>query len=151
MRPHAYIVVFLIAGALLGGCASEFPFFSESYRTVVGEQDLQSLVFYVSSTIEFRSLRQLDSVQQTGPFRKTGHRSLGITQTTPGRILAQGDGWVTVDFGEGIILSFARRASDGVYATPGWGTITIQGERYDLAVGIMSGEDVELRVGRSQP
>jgi len=147
MRPHSYFVAFLIAAALVGGCASEFPLLTESYRTTVGEQDLQSLVFHVAATIEFRSLRQLDSVQETGPFRKTGHRSLLVNTSTPGRIVAQGDGWVAVDFGEGIVLRFARRASDGVYATPGWGTVTIQGERYDLVVGIMSGDDVKLRVG----
>jgi len=146
MRPHAHFVALLLAAALVGGCASESPLLTESYRTTVGEHDLQSLVFHVSAAVEFRSLRQLDSLQDAGPFRKTGHRSLLINETTSGRIMALGEGWLAIDFGEGIVLRFARRASDGVYATPGWGTVTIQGERYDLVVGIMSGKDVVLRV-----
>ena len=78
----------------------------------------------------------------------SGHRLLSIDQTTPGRVIAQGSGWVSVDFGQGIVLTFNRRAEDGIYARTGWGTISIVGDRYDIIVGVLSGNDIELRVGR---
>lgn len=137
----------LLAALLLAGCASSLPFFTESYRRSIGELDMQTLVFHVAATVEFRSVRALDTVKTKSVFAGTGHRILQITETTPGRIAGRGDGWLSVDFGEGIVLTFGRRARDGVYATAGWGTLTIQGERYDIAVGIMSGNDLELRIG----
>jgi hypothetical protein len=145
LRNFSLLVLILSA---LAGCSAPFPLFTEAYRKHVGEQDIRSLVLHISSTVEFRSLRELDPVVEDTPFKKSGHRILEISTSTPGRIHAQGEGWLSVDFGQGIILAFARRAGDGVYATAGWGTITIEGERYDIVVGIMSGENVELRIGR---
>jgi hypothetical protein len=140
--------VILLATTLLTGCASQLPFFSESYRQQVGERDIQALDFRVPATIEFRSVRVLDTAKTRNVFSGTGHRILKITDATPGRLIGKGDGWMSVDFGNEIILTFSRRARDGVYAMPGWGTLTIRGDRYDIAVGIMSGNDLELHVGR---
>ena len=131
----------------LAGCASQFPLFTEAYRKNAGDQDIRSLVLHVSSTLEFRSLRELDPVAETGPFKRTGHRFLQINDTTLGRIIAQGEGWISVDFGQSIVLTFSRRDTNGEYATAGWGTVTIGGERYDIVAGIMSGQDVALRIG----
>lgn len=144
MRLRSLLVLAVIA---LAGCASRLPLFTEAYRKNVGEQDIRSVALHVSSTLEFRSLRELDPVTENTPFKKSGHRTLELSTATPGQILSQGDGWLSVDFGQGIVLTFTRRASDGVYTTAGWGTMTIGGERYDIVAGIMSGEDVELRIG----
>ena len=148
MRIMRNVSLFVLTVFALAGCATRFPLFTEGHRKNAGEHDIRSLVLHVSSTLEFRSLRELDPVVEHTPFKKSGIRILEIKDTTPGRILDQGDGWLSVDFGQGIVLSFARRASDGVYATAGWGTITIGGERYDIVAGIMSGEDVKLRIGQ---
>ncbi len=147
MRLMRNLPLLVLTVFALAGCAAQYPMFTEVYRKNAGEQDIRSLVLHVSSTLEFRSLRELDPIVENTPFKKSGHRFLQIDGTTPGRILAQRDGWLSVDFGQGIALTFTRRDSDGVYATAGWGTITIGGERYDIMAGIMSGKDVELRFG----
>ena len=143
-RPSRLLCLTLVA---LAGCATQLPSFTEAYRRHVGEQDIRSLVLHVSIALEFLSLRELDPVVENTPFKKSEHRILQIDDTTPGRILAQGEGWLSVDFGQGIVLTFARRESDGVYATAGWGTLTIGGDRYDIVAGILSGKDVTLHFG----
>jgi len=143
-QPSRLLCLTLVA---LAGCATQFPSFTEVYRRSLGEQDIRSLVLHVSSALEFRSLRELDPVVENTPFKTSGHRILQIDDATPGRVLAQGEGWLSVDFGQGIVLTFARRESDGVYATAGWGTLTIGGDRYDIGAGILSGKDVTLHFG----
>lgn len=137
---------FIFACLLLTGCAANFPNLTENYRSRLNERELHTLILHPSTAVEFRSLRTLDSVMEEGRFKRLVQRTLRIDRETPGRVVAQGKEWVSVDFGEGIILTFARRPRDSVYATPGWGTVTIAGERYDIVVGILSGVDIELRI-----
>lgn len=123
------------------GCASSYPPFTESLRTTT---DLKSTRFYVGTTVEFRSVRQLDKVDEQGPFRQDGRRYLRIEKADPGRAVAQGEDWIAVDFGKGIVLTFTRTSPSGAYRTRGWGTYTIEGERYDMMVGVLSGSDIPL-------
>jgi hypothetical protein len=138
----------LLTAILLAGCAASTARFTETSREKVGEQDLRSLVFHVASAVEFRSLRLLDTLIDDAQVKKAVQRLLRIDHETQGRILSQGDGWIAVDFGQGIVLRFQRRDRDGVYATAGWGTVTIAGERYDISVGILTGTDIELQIDR---
>jgi hypothetical protein len=94
--------------------------------------------------MEFRSLRELDLSKEKNPFKKDAHRYLKLALADSGKVVAAGKGWITVDFGRGILLAFNSRGSDSVYTTRGWGTVTIEGERYDIMVGVMSGNDVAL-------
>jgi hypothetical protein len=137
----------VVAGTFLVGCGGTLPCFTEEYRAKVGEPDLRSLALHVPMTVNFKSLRELDPTPEKNPFAMTGQRLLQIDPSTPGKVLAQGSGWVSVDFGRGIVLTFNRRAEDGIYTRTGWGTITIAGDRYDISVGVLSGSDIELHVG----
>jgi hypothetical protein len=143
-RPGILVLVVLA----LAGCATNYPSFSEHQRQTIGEQDLQSLAFTISTPITFKSLRVLDPVPEKDKhlFSPSGYRFVDLAETTVGRLVGQGQDWLAVDFGRGIVLTFSRRSSDGVYATAGWGTYTIEGERYDIVVGIKSGVDIELCV-----
>jgi hypothetical protein len=141
-----FILLFLISLFVLPGCASRLPSLTEDYRRKTGEQDLQSITFHVSNAVEFRSVRGLDSVMDGKSFQRMARRLLAVTNETPGHVAALGKDWVSVDFGKGIVLTFVCRARDSVYATAGWGTISIDGERYDILVGLMSGADIELKI-----
>jgi hypothetical protein len=105
----------------------------------------QAFVLHVATAMEFRSVRELDPTVEKGPFKKDTHRYLKLALTDSGTVVAGGNGWIRLDFGRGILLTFNSRGSDGVYVMPGWGTVTIEGERYDIVVGVLSGNDVELR------
>jgi hypothetical protein len=139
-------LLLLVPLFILAGCAANFPSLTENFRSRLGEQNLANQVFHVSAPMDFHSVQLLDSViTRDGSYRRL-KRILQIGRETPGRLVDQGQDWVKVDFGQGIALTFARRANDGVYATAGWGLISIAGIRYDIVVGILSGADIELRV-----
>jgi hypothetical protein len=143
MPKIAYLMSMIF---LLNGCAVHFPELTENYRARMSESELHALILHVSHPVEFRSIRALDSLMDEGKFKKMVQRTLRIDRETPGRIITQGENWVSVNFGQGIVLTFARRQTDSVYATAGWGTITVDAERYDIVVGILSGVDIDLRV-----
>jgi hypothetical protein len=93
--------------------------------------------------VNLRSLRVLEPLDDKGPFKNDGHRYLSVAATDSGRIQTQGPGWIAVNFGRGIILRFERSAN-GAYTMPGWGTVTVEGERYDLLLGVLSGKEISL-------
>jgi len=109
------------------------------------EEGLKEIHYYLSSSISFRSLREIDTTSETGPFKPDLHRTLQVSAETPGRFVSGGEGWIKVDFGKGVLLTFTRNPNDGTYSMRGWGTFTIDGERDDLRVGVLSGEEVKLR------
>lgn len=148
MHLKHWICLCLLPSTILAGCASGFRSFTENYRSTIGDKDLHTLVLRVSTPIQFKSMRELDPVpeKEKNLFSSAGYRYHEVSDTTSGRVIGQGDGWITVDFGGGIVLTFNRRPADGVYAMPGWGTHTIQGERYDIVMGVLSGTDVELGI-----
>jgi hypothetical protein len=137
----------LLLGALLAGCASSFPPVTESVRA---SADLSTAVFHVPTTIRFRSLNVMVPIDTTTPFRNDGHLYLVLTDSDTGRVAAQGPNWLLVDFGRGITLRFDRSAT-GEYRMPGWGTITVHGERFDLHVGMLSGKEIPLLLEPPRP
>jgi hypothetical protein len=137
----------LLPAAFLLGCASSFVPFTEDIRSTA---DPSTAVLHLPSSMSFRSLRVLEPLDDKGPFKNDGHRYLRVAASDTGRIQAMGSGWITVNFGRGIILRFERTAS-GEYTMPGWGTVTINGERYDVMLGIISGEDIRLLLEPSRP
>jgi len=135
----------IVAAILMIGCATTLPTFTESVRRGVEANGLDTCVLHVGTSMEFRSLRELDPSNEEGPLKKDPHRYVKLSLTDPGKAVAGGNGWITVDFGQGILLTFNARGNDSIYTTRGWGTITIEGERYDVVVGVLSGSDVILR------
>ena len=141
------LLFLLLPAALLIGCGTSFPPFTEDSRTTI---DLPSAVFHLSSKVDLRSLRVLEPLDTKGPFKNDGHRYLTVTDSDTGRVQAQGAGWIAVDFGRGITLRF-ERTDKGTYAMPGWGTLTVEGERYDVMVGMLSGKEVFLLLEVARP
>jgi len=137
----------LLPAALLLGCATSFAPFTENTRSTL---DLSTAIFHLPSRVNLRSLRILEPLEDKGPFKSDGHRYLTIAASDSGRIQAQGPGWITVDFGRAIVLRFERSVS-GEYVMPGWGTVTIDGERYDLMMGMLSGKEVRLLLETAGP
>ena len=126
------LIFLLLTAALLIGCGTSFPPFTEDSRTTI---DLPSAVFHLSAKVNLRSLHILEPLDTKGPVQE---RRTPVPDRLPNPTraasLAQGAGWITVDFGRGIILRF-ESTDKGTYATPGWGTLTVEGERYDVNGG----------------
>lgn len=137
----------LLLAMVLSGCATPYQPMTQVHRE---SGDLTHTVFHVSSQIVLRSLRVLSKPDSGTPFRSDGHRYLIVDESTPGRIVAQGPDWLAIDFGQGIVLRFEKSAADD-YRMPGWGTLTVEGERYDVQVGILSGMDVKLLIEPPRP
>jgi hypothetical protein len=141
------MIPFLLAGALLGGCASSLVRVTESLRS---SADMSTATLHLSSSIMLRSLRILEPYDAKDPFHPDGHRKLVVAESDTGRITSSGPGWLLVDFGQGVALRFERNSS-GEYRIPGWGTVTVKGERYDLQVGMLSGKDIQLLIDPLRP
>ncbi len=138
------VFLWTLAGVLLvflSGCASTYGTFTEVIRTGI---DLSTVRFYIGTTLDFRSLQILDPVEEKGPFKQDGRRYHTVARTDPGKAVAMGADWLSVDFGRGIVITFTRNPASGEYTMPGWGTFTIDGDRYDLMVGVLSGTEVPL-------
>jgi hypothetical protein len=131
--------LFLLA-ALFVGCASSYSPFTQDVRS---ESSLADFIFHVATDIEFRSVLLLEPLEE-GPFKNDGRRYCTVTTADSGKAVAQGDDWIAVDFGKGIVLKFQRSGADGRYGMPGWGTITIAEDRYDIQVGVLSGRTIFL-------
>jgi len=132
----------VLTATVLTGCGTSFHPFTRDVRAA---RTLDETLFHVSADIEFRSLRMLDTPDTVGFFKKNdGHRYVLLTREVPGKAVAHGENWVTVDFGRNIILTFQQSGQEALYVMPGWGTITIGGERYDIQVGVLSGSAIQL-------
>ncbi len=131
----------LILALMISGCAPSYAPFTDEVRMT---RNLTDCVFHIAVDTEFRSVGILEPLDDKGPFKKDGHRYLRVSTADQGRAVAQGEDWITVDFGTGIVLRFQRAGPGNSYVMPGWGTITIQEERYDIQIGVLSGTDIEL-------
>jgi hypothetical protein len=151
MRSKRFTFPYILLLTILSGCGTALPILTEPLRQTITEKGLQEIRYYLSSEVTFRTIREVDTSSEAGPFRKDLHRSLGVSTDVAGKFVSSGDGWITVDFGQGIRLTFNRGASDGVYAMRGWGTVTIEGERYDIRIGMLSGGEVQLRYDAGRP
>lgn len=131
----------LMTTALLTGCGVSFSPFTQQTRTT---QTLDECVFHIGVDVEFRSMRVIEQLDTAGLFRNDGRRYMLLTKADPGKAIAQGEDWISVDFGRGIVLDFRRTEPEGVYMMPGWGTVNIGEERYDVQVGVLSGSAIRL-------
>lgn len=147
MHNHPRTLLLPLLCAILAGCGTTLPTMTESFKSGLSEEEIQNLSFFVSAEITFRSVRELENFNDEGPFKRDRRRTLSLQKEKPGRAIGSGEGWVTVDFGDEIVLQFRRNQVNGTYSTPGWGTTTIRGERYDIMVGVMSGQEVRLLYG----
>ncbi len=152
MSPtHRHVRFFFAASAWLvlaaGGCGSSGPVFTEEFRRSLTNEEIRGMRFYVATPMDFRSLRELEEFVDDGPFKRDRHRVIHLAETDPGVVVASGFDWLTIDFNKGFTLTFRHDPTDGGYSMPGWGTITIAGERYDIRVGVLSGERISLNYG----
>lgn len=133
--------VFLAITVLFAGCGITYAPFTEDVRAT---RTLAECVFHLPIDVEFRSIQVLDTVSGEGPFKPDGRRTIHILASDSGKAVSHGEDWITVDFGSGVVLRFQRAGSKNVYITPGWGTITIDGDRYDMRIGVISGTYIQL-------
>lgn len=138
--PHKP-VVFLAIAVLFAGCGTTYAPFTEDVRS---SRTLAECVFHLPINVEFRSVQVLDTVSGQGPFKPDGRRTIRVLASDSGKAVSHGEDWITVDFGSGVVLRFQRGGSKNEYLTPGWGTITIEGDRYDMLIGVISGTYIQL-------
>jgi hypothetical protein len=146
MRPH---FLFLIPLLLFGCGASEYSRMTEDYRQALNADELGRASFFVAYRLDFVSLKKGEIVGDD-IFKREVKRTLVVETDSAGRVVASGPQWLTVEFNEGILLTFRWDPISEKYLTPGWGTITIQNERFDIKQGVLSGGYVELLVRKTR-
>jgi hypothetical protein len=135
-----------LALLLLVGCGSSgLVTLSEDMRRSMGLPELQRSEFHLEVSMQFVSLRKGEIVGED-IFKYEKKKRFSVETETVGKLVDAGPRWVTVEFNDGIRLTFQWNPADDVYRTPGWGTITIQGERFDVQQGVMAGRFVNLLI-----
>jgi hypothetical protein len=104
---------------------------------------------YVGADIELVSLRK-GEVAGDDIFKREVKKTLRIERDMPGRVIRSGGDWVQVQFADSINITFVRNPSTGVYQTPGWGTINVGDERFDINMRVLAGKNVDLLVGKTR-
>jgi hypothetical protein len=143
------ILTFLPVFALLflAACgSSNLTLFTEEVRQSFTGNQLQDTEYFVAIEMEFISLKKGEMVGDDPIFRQEFKKTFKIKEDTPGKVVKAGDGWLTVQWPDSIFLTFRKNTSTGVYQTPGWGTVTIQDERFDINMHVMAGRTVDLIV-----
>ncbi len=118
---------------------------TEDYRQALSPADLARTNFYVSSRMDFVSLKKGEIVG-SDIFKREVKRTLTIEPDSPGRLVAAVQQWLNVEFDGGVLLTFRWDPVSERYLTPGWGTVTIQNERFDIKQGVLVGGYIELLV-----
>jgi hypothetical protein len=134
---------------LLLGCAQTGTMFTNDVRGRRNLKELQDLRYYTSANIDFVSA-QTNIPTREKPLNDPNAKHLTVSREMPGTAVDAGPGWIAVDFGQGIVLTF-RLSTDGVYVIPAWGTITVEGERYDFKMGVLTGTMVSLEYKPASP
>lgn len=122
---------------------------TEDYRQALGPEELAKMNFYINTRVDFVSLKKGEIVG-TDIFKREVKRTITIEPDSPGRLVAAGQGWMNVEFDSGVMLTFRWDPVSERYLTPGWGTVTIQNERFDLKQGVLSGGYLELLVVKNR-
>ncbi len=138
----------LLALCLAGCASSNLAQFTEDVRQSFSQSELDSTGFYVSIEMEFVSLKKGQMVGDDAFFKREIKKTYKIDQKTPGKLVKGGDGWLVIQWPDSILLTFVKNTTTGVYQTPGWGTVTIQDERFDINLHVMAGRNVDLVVKR---
>jgi hypothetical protein len=136
----------ILALLLLVGCSSSgLVTLSEEMRRSMGLPVLQRSEFYLDVPMQFVSLRKGEIVGDD-IFKYEKKKKFFVDPDTVGKLVDAGPRWVTVEFNDGIRLTFQWDPVEDAYRTPGWGTITVQGERFDVQQGVMAGRFVNLLI-----
>ena len=132
---------------LLAGCASSnlTQFTQEVRESFTGDQ-LQNTEYYVSIDMDFVSLKKGEIIGDDLLFKREIKKTFKISRETPGTLVQAGGDWVVVQWPDSIFLTFSVNPQTKTYQTPGWGTVTIQEERFDINLHVMAGKNVELLV-----
>ena len=146
MRPQFMSLVLL----LLSGCAaSEFAEMTEEYRQALSSEELTNTVFFLSSRMDFVCLKPGEIVGED-IFRREVKKTIIVDTDSAGRVIASGPQWLTVGFNGGVVITFRWDPVSQLYLTPGWGTVTIQNDRFDIKQGVLTGGYVRLLVRKTQ-
>jgi hypothetical protein len=139
-------ILSILVIVLLVGCGSSgLVTLSEEMRRSMTLPVLQQSEFYLEVSMQFVSLRKGEIVGED-IFKYEKKKKFTIDPDTPGKLVDAGPRRVTVEFNDGIRLTFQWDSAENAYRTPGWGTITIQGERFDVQQGVMAGRSVNLLI-----
>jgi hypothetical protein len=130
------------------GCGSGLPAFTAEIREGRTIDELRQFEYFVSADVELVSQRKGKIVGEP-PFQQEIKNRYMITRDTPGTVVAAEATWMVVDFGQGILLTF-RLADNKSYVMPSWGSVTVEGERFDINMGVLAGTHVVLQY-RSVP
>lgn len=145
---RGHFLLFALAFMVYVGCGSSnlIPF-TDSVRMSYTGNELMETSVYVSADMELVSLRK-GEVEGDDVFKREIKKTLRIDQETPGRVVRAGADWVQVQFADSINITFVKNQSNGVYQTPGWGTINVGEERFDINMRVLAGKNIDLLVGR---
>jgi hypothetical protein len=131
---------------LLAGCgSSQFLSADRDRLRLLSPEELHATEFFCSSSVEFVSLRQGEIVGED-IFKHEVKRTLAIGAEEPGKLIDGGPDWITVGWENGVVLNFTWDPVERQFQTPGWGTITVAGERFDLRQGVLAGRMIRLLV-----
>jgi hypothetical protein len=132
---------------VLAGCgSSNLTRFTEEVRQSFTGNQLQETEYFVGLEMEFVSLKKGEMVGDDAIFKQEVKKTFKIKENTPGKVVRAGDGWLLIQWPDSIFLTFRKNSSTGIYQTPGWGTVTIQDERFDINMHVMAGRTVDLVV-----
>ncbi len=144
-----HIIPFLAILFLAGCGGTKYSTMTEDYRQALGPEDLARTNFYVSNRVEFVSLKKGEIVGDD-IFKREVKKTITIEPDSPGRLVASGQGWLNVEFEGRVTLTFRWDPVSERYLTPGWGTMTIQNERFDIKQGVLTGGYIELLVVKNK-
>lgn len=132
---------------LLGaGCGSSgFVTADRDQLQLLSPQEFRETEFYCSTSMEFVSLRKGEIVGED-LFKHEVKKTLAIKEDAPGKVVSSGPEWINVGWENGIVLNFVWDPIERQFVTPGWGTITVVGERFDIRQGVLAGKMVALRI-----
>lgn len=140
---------FLLCSIFLGCATSDYSTMTEDYRQALSSQELTSTAFFVATRMDFVSLKAGEIVGED-VFKHEVKKIITVERDTPGKLVAVGARWLTIEFNQGVLLTFRWDPVQEKYLTPSWGTITIQNERFDIRQGVLSGRYVELLVAKNR-
>lgn len=144
-----HLILSLMWFLLLGCAGSEYSTMTEDYRQALGPEDLGKTAFFVGTRMDFISLKKGEIVGDD-IFKREVKKTITVDKDSPGKLVASGPQWLTVEFNAGVMLTFRWDPVSEEYVTPAWGTVTIQNERFDIKQGILSTRYVELLVVKSK-
>jgi hypothetical protein len=131
---------------LLSSCGgSRYLTMTGELRQSLSAAELLRSEFHVNVDVTLVSLEKGEIVGEDILRHEVKHM-LTVSTESPGRASALGPGWINVEFHDGIVLSFRWDVDTDQYRTPGWGTVTVRGERFDITQGVLAGKDIALLI-----